>query len=50
MITIRHVNLIDAEELCNFINQLGNESEYLLYNPGERNCNVDLVKDYIGKV
>lgn len=49
MITIREATQDDARSLSHFIKNLDKESQFLLYNPGERNDDVGLIKAYLDK-
>lgn len=50
MITTRRAILEDAISLSKFIYNLGIESQYLLYDVGERNCDESLTKSYLIKM
>lgn len=50
MITVRPVRADDATSLASFIVKLDHESEYLLYEPGERTGNIDNIRRYLGRM
>lgn len=50
MINLRKADINDADSLSIFVAQLDNESEYLLYDPGERNVDTDIIKSFLLKI
>lgn len=46
----RKATINDAEHLTKFIIQLDNESDYLLFGPGERNIDIEVTKSYLKKI
>jgi RimJ/RimL family protein N-acetyltransferase len=50
IIHTRKANLSDADSLSQFIVKLDNESKFLLYDAGERQGNLDIVKLYLLRI
>lgn len=50
MVNLRKADINDAEALSIFVANLDNESEYLLYDPGERNVDINIIKSYLLKI
>lgn len=50
MMTIRQATINDAASLSTFLLQLDNESEYLLFDPGERTNTIEMMLVYLQKI
>ncbi len=50
MIRFREINLDDAEFLSIFVSQLDSQSEYLLFEPGERKNSIQTTQSYLSKI
>lgn len=50
MVSVRRMNLSDIDSLLPFVITLGLESEYLLYDPGERVLNEELARNSLLKI
>jgi RimJ/RimL family protein N-acetyltransferase len=47
MFKIRKAEMSDAEALCHFIKELDSQSEYILYDVGERRIDIESTKKYL---
>lgn len=47
---IRKVNIEDSESYLGMLNQLDNETKYMMYEPGERKTSIDEMRVSIGNI